>query len=305
MTSHPCPPPNDASAPRGDTLSRFIVPKPKDIGEFEVRRVLPAGRCRSVGPFIFFDHMGPASFAPGKGINVRPHPHVCLSTMTYLFEGEVMHRDSLGYAQLIRPGAVNLMRAGRGIVHSERAGPDLDQPSRLDGIQTWMALPDEHEEADPAFDHYAADTIPAVEVDGVPVRVVMGEALGVRSPVNTLSPTLYLDVVLEAGQRVTIPREAEELAAYVAHGSVEMNGTDQVGEGMMAVLNAEAALTLSGGDQGARVIVVGGQPLGPRHLWWNFVARDPARIERAKADWRDGRFEKVPGDDKEFIPLPE
>ncbi|MEO0423417.1 MAG: pirin family protein [Pseudomonadota bacterium] len=304
MTAHPCPPPHDAATPRSDALSRFIRPKAKDIGEFEVRRVLPAGRCRSVGPFIFFDHMGPAAFAPGKGINVRPHPHVCLSTMTYLFEGEIMHRDSLGYAQLIRPGAINLMRAGRGIVHSERAGPDLQAPSRLDGIQTWMALPAEHEEAEPAFDHYPAETIPAVEVDGVSIRVVMGEALGARSPVRTLSPTVYLDVVLGAGQAVHIPRESQELAAYVAHGSITVDGQDDVAGGVMAVVADGADFAARGGAQGARLILVGGSPLGPRHLWWNFVASDPARIEQAKRDWRDGRFEKVPGDDEEFIPLP-
>lgn len=215
-----------------------------------------------------------------------------------------MHRDSLGYAQLIRPGAVNLMRAGRGIVHSERAGPDLQERSRLDGIQTWMALPGEHEEADPAFDHYPAEAIPAVEVDGVSIRVVIGEALGARSPVLTLSPTLYLDVVLAAGQTVRIPRAAQEFAAYIAHGAVIVDGQDDIAEGVMAVIADGADFVAQGGAQGARVIVVGGSPLGPRHLWWNFVASDPARIEQAKRDWRDGRFEKVPGDDEEFIPLP-
>lgn len=304
MTAHSCSSPDDSATPRSDTLSRFIRPKAKDIGEFEVRRVLPAGRCRSVGPFIFFDHMGPANFAPGKGINVRPHPHVCLSTMTYLFEGEIMHRDSLGYAQLIRPGAVNLMRAGRGIVHSERAGPDLSEPSRLDGIQTWMALPDAHEEADPAFDHYPAETIPSVDVAGVTVRVVMGDALGVTSPVRTLSPTLYLDVTLAADQALSIPREAQELAVYVASGAITVDEQDEIADGVMGVTAENADLAVRGRAHGARLIVVGGSPLGPRHLWWNFVARDPDRIEQAKRDWRDGRFEKVPGDDQEFIPLP-
>jgi redox-sensitive bicupin YhaK (pirin superfamily) len=310
MTAHACPPPDEeGTRSPGAAIERLIVPSAKDIGDFEVRRVLPAPGRRSVGPFIFFDQMGPAAFPPGRGINVRPHPHVCLATITYLFEGEVMHRDSLGSAQLIRPGAVNLMTAGRGIVHSERAGPDLHTPSRLHGIQSWIALPQALEEIAPAFEHYPADEIPEHSpAPGLTVRVVMGSAWGLVSPVRSHSPVLYLDVDFAAAGSLHLPRaDTEELAVFVATGRVTVHGVQgddaQAGSGTMAVLAAGTDLKITA-PQGTRAIVIGGAPLGPRRLWWNFVASDPSRIERAKRDWREGRFGRVPGDEEEFIPLP-
>ncbi len=279
-----------------------IEARVRSLGEFDVRRVLPVATRRMVGPFVFFDHMGPAVFPPGQGIAVRPHPHIGLATITYLFEGEIMHRDSLGFAQLIQPGAVNLMTAGRGIVHSERAADDLAVTSRLHGIQSWLALPLELEEAEPGFVHYAADALPQVNVGGCAVRVIMGEAHGRRSPVLTYSPTLYLEVVMPAGSAYTLPAEASERAVYVAEGTTSA-GNRPAGDGVMLVANPGAELRLTATTD-SRVMVIGGESLGQRHIWWNFVSSSKERIERGKSDWRDGRFGKVPGDD-EFIPLPE
>lgn len=279
-----------------------IRARERELGGFTVRRVLPSGERRMVGPFIFFDHMGPAVFPPGEGIQVRPHPHVCLATVTYLFEGTIMHRDSLGYEQPIRPGAVNLMTAGRGIVHSERAGDDLDTTSRLHGIQSWLALPDGREEADPAFEHYPADALPEFRQDGVRVRIIMGEAYGHVSPVKTLSPALYLGLEMEAGSTLTLPGHCPELAAYVVEGSVGIDGRESAG-GVMSVARTGHAIALEARTD-CRVMAIGGDPVGERHVWWNFVASSKARIERAKADWREGRFAGVPEDD-EFIPLPD
>lgn len=279
-----------------------IAPRQQDLGEFTVRRVLPSPLRRTVGPFIFFDHMGPAEFPPGRGIQVRPHPHIGLATLTYLFEGEILHRDSLGFVQPIRPGAVNLMTAGRGIVHSERAGEDLDRTSRLHGIQAWMALPDGSEEIDPAFEHIAADRIPEIDVDGVGVRVICGEAFGLRSPVRTVSPTLYLECRLPAGARLTLPDSAAELAAYVVDGEIAIDGATW-GSAVMVVACPGRGLALEARAD-SHIMVIGGDPVGHREIWWNFVAGTKQRIERAKQDWRDGNFARVPGDD-EFIPLPE
>jgi redox-sensitive bicupin YhaK (pirin superfamily) len=272
------------------------------LGEFDVRRVLPAARRRMVGPFVFLDHMGPAVFPPGHGIAVRPHPHIGLATITYLFEGEIMHRDSLGYRQLIEPGAVNLMTAGRGIVHSERASDDLGRTSRLHGIQSWIALPLELEEMEPTFVHYPATSLPERIVDGCTVRVIMGSAYGLQSPVLTYSPTLYLAATLPAGATLVLPDEGDERAFYVVTGSVAIGG-EVYGEGTLAVLRAGATAPLAAKDA-TRVIVVGGAPLGPRHIWWNFVSSSEARIARAKADWAEMRMGSIAGDD-EFIPLPE
>lgn len=285
-----------------DSIEMLIEPQQKDLGEFSVRRVLPAPDRKAIGPFVFFDHMGPATFGPGKGIQVRPHPHIGLATITYLFEGEIVHRDSLGYLQPIRPGAVNLMTAGRGIVHSERAGEDLARTSRLHGIQSWMALPAAQEEVEPAFEHYPAESLPEVNRPGAVVRVILGQAFDVTSPVSVASPTLYLSVELEAGARLTLPRPVGELAAYVVEGSVRTGGR-QLDAGVMAVVRAPESLSLSA-DRASRIMVIGGASLGPRHLYWNLVSTSPDRIERAKRDWREGRFPPVPGDD-EFIPLPE
>lgn len=284
------------------TVALIIRPSRKDLGEFTVARALPAPERQMVGPFIFFDHMGPADFAPGQGIQVRPHPHIGIATITYLFEGLIMHRDSLGYAQLIEPGAVNLMVAGRGIVHSERAGDDLDEPSRLHGIQSWLALPDAELERDPAFTHYPAEAIPAFEVGPAAIRLIIGQAFGQRSPVASFAETLYADVHLAAGGTLEIPAEAPELACYVVSGGLEVDGRE-VGEGEMAVARPGCGLALTGRAD-SRVMVLGGAPVGRRLLWWNFVAANQARIDTAKADWREGRFARIDGDD-EFIPLPE
>jgi redox-sensitive bicupin YhaK (pirin superfamily) len=267
-----------------------------------VRRVLPVAQRRMVGPFVFFDHMGPAVFPPGKGIAVRPHPHIGLATITYLFEGEIMHRDSLGYAQLIQKGAVNLMTAGRGIVHSERASDDLATVSHLHGIQSWMALPLSLEEMEPSFIHYPAPELPSVAIDGCAVRVIMGSAFGRVSPVATYSPTLYLEVEMPMGTRFVLPAGHAERAAYVVSGVVRIDGQDHA-DGVMAVARAGATTTLTAVAD-SRVMVIGGEPLGERHIWWNFVSSSRARIERAKQDWLEGRIGKVAGDD-EFIPLPE
>ena len=279
-----------------------IEPRIRSLGEFDVRRVLPAAERRMVGPFVFLDHMGPAVFPPGQGIAVRPHPHIGLATITYLFEGEIMHRDSLGFVQLIQAGAVNLMTAGRGIVHSERASDDLAVTSRLHGIQSWIALPLEREEMEPNFIHYPTASLPEVELGGATVRVIMGSAYGARSPVATYSPTLYLEVRLGAGAELALPEDASERAAYVAEGAVAIDGR-QYHEGTMAVARTGADVRLRASAP-SRVMVVGGEPLGPRHIWWNFVSSSKERIEQAKRDWTAGRIGKVPGDD-EFIPLPE
>jgi len=280
----------------------LIEPRPRDLGEFTVRRVLPSPRRRMVGPFIFFDHMGPAEFPPGKGIAVRPHPHIGIATITYLFDGEIMHRDSLGYEQPIRPGAVNLMTAGRGIVHSERAGDDLDELSSLHGIQSWIALPLADEECEPAFRHFPADEVPELAVDGVTVRIIMGAAFGERSPVTTYSETLYLDCAMPGGTTLDVATETRERAIYVASGLVSIEGR-VYGEGSMAVLSATHAVALAASEN-SRVMIIGGEPVGTRHIWWNFVSSSRERMEKAKHDWRAGNFDKVPGDD-EFIPLPD
>jgi redox-sensitive bicupin YhaK (pirin superfamily) len=283
-------------------VEMVIRPKEKDLGEFTVRRVLPVPQRRMVGSFIFFDHMGPAEFPPGQGIQVRPHPHIGIATVTYLFEGEIMHRDDLGYVQPIQPGAVNLMTAGSGIVHSERAGNDLNETSGLHGIQSWMALPDGEEECGAAFRHYPAADIPQTSVGDVSVRVIIGEAYGHTSPVHAYSSTLYLELVIPAGAELRLPDQYEEIGAYVVSGSVMID--DQAyGEGAMAIGGPGAAMTLTAGED-SRVMVIGGESLGKRHIYWNFVSSTRERIEQAKADWRDGKFGTVPGD-AEFIPLPD
>lgn len=279
-----------------------LRPRERDLGEFTVRRVLPAARRRAVGPFVFFDHMGPAEFSPGKGIAVRPHPHIGIATITYLFEGQIMHRDSLGVTQSIEAGAINLMTAGRGIVHSERAGDDLDTTSRLHGIQSWIALPDDQEEIEPAFEHVPASELPEFEQDGCTIRVIMGECLGRKSPVPTYSETLYLDVPMQDGGSIALPADWAEFAIYVVEGSVSIDG-DVYESGSMAIAAGGGSLSASANTD-SRVVVIGGDSVGERHIYWNFVSSSEARIEQAKEDWREGRFERVPGDD-EFIPLPE
>ena len=290
-----------AQVENAGSIQQIIESQPKDLGEFTVRRTLPAPERQRVGPFIFFDHMGPADFPPGAGVAVRPHPHIGLATVTYLFEGEIVHRDSLGYVQPIRPGAVNWMTAGRGIVHSERSPEELNASgSRLHGIQTWMALPTELEETDPAFVHYPAAGLPVIERPGATIHVIAGEAFGARSPVATSSETLYLELDMSAGASMGLSFPAEETAVYVVSGNVRI-GQTPLGVGTMAVLGSGAEMTAL---EDAKVMVLGGATLpGKRYLYWNLVSSTRERIERAKDDWRNDRFGKVPGE-TESIPLP-
>jgi hypothetical protein len=286
-------------------IAQVIEGRRRDLGGFEVNRVLPAGRVRQmVGPFIFFDHLGPANFGAGQGIDVRPHPHIGLSTVTYLFAGEIVHRDSLGYVQAIRPGDVNWMTAGRGIVHSERSGAEQRARAEvLHGIQSWVALPRNHEETEPAFDHHPANSLPVVEMGGVRMTIIAGQAFGVCSPVETFSETLYVDVRLSADAVVDVDADHEERAVYVVRGFVEMAG-ERYQAGQMIVLRPDSAVSVQASDD-AHIMLVGGARMeASRQIWWNFVASSKARIEQAKRDWREGHFDPVPGE-TEFIPLPD
>jgi len=285
-------------------VRKIIEARARDIGGFPVGRVLPAGRLRTVGPFIFLDHMGPADFAPGEGVDVPPHPHIGLATVTYLFEGALLHRDSEGSVQPIRPGDVNWMIAGRGIVHSERTPPEVRAgPSRLQGIQSWVVLPRDREECAPGFTHHPGHTLPTLEADGLRVTLIAGEAMGMRSPVSVASPTIYMDAALAPGARMTLPAEHEERAVYAALGEVRIDG-ETLPPRAMALLAPGARVEIAA-PAGARGMILGGAPVdGERHIWWNFVSSDPARIERAKDDWRERRFLPVPGDDG-YAPLPQ
>jgi len=287
-------------------VARVIEGRRRDLGGFSVRRLLPAPRMQTVGPFIFFDHMGPAVFSAGGGVDVRPHPHIGLATVTYLYDGAFMHRDSLGTAQVIRPGDVNWMVAGRGIVHSERTPPELrgvDGGARAHGIQTWVALPREHEAAEPSFAHHPAASLPEIRGRGCVLRVIAGEAWGRRAPARVFSPTLYVDATFETAGSLEIPAEHLERAAYVAEGEVEIEG-QRYSPGQMVVFEPGGAALIVA-VAAARLMLLGGAPLdGPRELWWNFVASSRERIEQAKADWREQRFAPVPGD-PERMPLPE
>ncbi len=287
----------------GGAIELLIQPRDKDLGGFSVRRALPTIGRKMVGPWIFFDHMGPAEFPAGQGISVRPHPHINIATVTYLFEGEILHRDSLGSLQTIGPGDINLMVTGRGIVHSERERPEVTaQDHKLNGLQLWMALPEEDEEVEPAFHHYPEADIPTVTVSGVPMRVMMGSAYGLTSPVKTFAETLYVEAHLQAGQSITLP-DAEERAVYVASGSLETQGAP-IPEHSMAVLSSAEGIVLEATAE-SRIALIGGEHLGKRYIEWNFVSSRKERIESAKADWKAGRFPRVPGDEEEFIPLPD
>ena len=288
-----------------DAIETVIVPRARDLGGFEVRRALPAPRRQMVGPFIFWDQMGPADFVIGKGIDVRPHPHIGLATATYLFEGEIMHRDSLGTEIAIAPGALNLMTAGRGIAHSERSAADARKaPQRLSGIQAWVALPRSHEEGEPAFVHHGAHELPVVSDGGATLRVIAGEAMGARSPVRAPMAMFQADLRLDAGASAPLDAFYDERALYTVSGTVEIAG-DRFGPGQLLVFRPGDRITLRASGGPARVMLLGGEPMdGPRHIWWNFVSSRPDRIEQAKADWAAGRFDAVPGD-SEFIPLPE
>jgi redox-sensitive bicupin YhaK (pirin superfamily) len=290
---------------QSDEIETVIVPRTRDLGDgFTVRRALPSAERRMVGPFVFFDQMGPTLLCPGRGLDVRPHPHIGLATVTYLFDGEILHRDSLGTVQPIKPGAVNWMTAGRGIVHSERTPAEVRaRGGDLWGIQIWVALPKQHEETEPAFSHHPAERLPVLDDTGISVRVIVGSFAGATSPVPTLSEMFYADATLERNARLVVRPDHEERAAYVVSGRVDIGGV-VFEPGQMLILRSGAEIVITSAER-ARVLVFGGEPMdGPRKLWWNFVASSPERIERAKADWRGGRFGSVPGE-TEFIPLPE
>jgi redox-sensitive bicupin YhaK (pirin superfamily) len=290
-----------------DPVELLIEGRAHELGPgFAIRRVLPHAGRRAVGPFVFFDHFGPLTIPPGgDGMAVRPHPHIGLATVTYLFEGGIFHRDSLGYAQAILPGDVNWMTAGRGIVHSERTEPEMKRTGfRLHGIQTWVALPKAHEEAAPSFEHVPAAKLPAWQEGGAALRLIVGTYAGRTAPTTHFSPIFYVAVEFAAGARIVMAPEHEERGIYVAEGDLRV-GERRVAVGGLAVLLPGQAAALTAGADGAKAMLLGGATLdGPRHLWWNFVSSSPGRIERAKADWREGRFAKVPGE-TEFIPLPE
>jgi redox-sensitive bicupin YhaK (pirin superfamily) len=288
----------------GSGVLLVIDPRPRDLGGFTVRRVLPAAGHRMIGPFIFLDHMGPAVMERGSGVDVRPHPHIALATVTYLFEGEIIHRDTLGSERAIHPGDVNWMLAGRGIAHSERSSAEeRARGVRLHGIQSWVALPTAREEDAPSFAHHPADTLPRLKREGAELTVIAGTAYGAASPVGVLSPTLYVDARLEPGARLPVDGTHPQRAVHVVDGWIQI-GSQRLGSGQMAVLASGAEVILHA-DGPSRVMLVGGAPLdGERHIWWNFVSSSKERIERAKDDWKQGRFGKVPGDENEFIPLP-
>lgn len=294
-----------------DAIETQIIPRARDLGGFEVRRALPAPARQMVGPFIFFDQMGPAEFLTGNGIDVRPHPHIGLATVTYLYDGEFQHRDSLGTNQMIYPGEVNWMIAGRGVTHSERTSAATRAgKSSLFGIQTWVALPDHAEETDAQFEHHGKDALPVLEGEGKTVRLILGTAWGAKAPVKTFTEMFYADVVLEPGAALPLPDNHEDRGLYITQGAIEVAG-EWFESGRMMVFRPGDAISVRAGEQGARLMLLGGETLnGPRYIWWNFVASsqekiDAARDAWAKGDWAHGRFHLPPGDDHEFIPLPE
>jgi redox-sensitive bicupin YhaK (pirin superfamily) len=288
-----------------DALERVIVPRTTDLGNFEVRRALPSAQRRMVGPFVFLDEMGPAEFRAGAGVDVRPHPHIGLATVTYLFDGEITHRDSLGTFVAIRPGEVNWMTAGRGIVHSERTAPERRvNGDTLHGLQCWVALPADKEEIEPSFFHRNADELPLVTDNGFTARVVAGQAFGARSPVVTASDTVFADVVMEAGTTIPLDPDYEERAIYVVSGEIEIAGDRFTGPKLLVFRPGDRIAVRA--VAASHIAILGGAALeGPRHIWWNFVSSRKDRIEQAKEDWKAARFDTVPGDENEFIPLPE
>jgi redox-sensitive bicupin YhaK (pirin superfamily) len=305
MSFFPAKDPAFGDAPSSDAIAQVIVPRSVDLGGFQVHRALPSARSRMVGPFIFFDHFGPAVFKTGDGMDVRPHPHIGLATVTYLFDGEIVHRDSLGSAMPIRPGAVNLMTAGRGIVHSERTAPDhRDGGEPLHGLQLWVALPLKDEETAPAFAHTASADIPELRENGMTLRVIAGAMHGLRSPVVTSWDTIFAQAHLKVGTSLPLDTVYEERALYVITGEIDIAG-DRHGPERLLVLKPGDPIEVKAVSD-AHLVVVGGAAMdGPRHIWWNFVSSRKDRIEAAKADWKAGRFDLVPGDTAEFIPLPD
>ena len=303
----------DPQCPTGDevdAIETLIVPRARDLGEFEVRRALPSSKRQMVGPFIFFDQMGPVEFLTGQGIDVRPHPHIGLATVTYLFDGSIFHRDSLGTAQEIHPGAVNWMVAGKGITHSERTAPQIraQQKSPLFGIQTWVALPEKAEETDPLFEHQPKEALPVIEGEGKHVRLILGSAYGERAPVKTFNEMFYADAALKAGAKLPLEAGQEDRAVYVLAGAIAVAG-ERFEAGRMMVFRPGDAITVEALED-ARLMLLGGETLGPRYIWWNFVASSREKIDAAKeawreGDWEHGRFHLPPGDDQEHIPLPQ
>jgi redox-sensitive bicupin YhaK (pirin superfamily) len=288
-----------------DALELIIVPRTRDIGDgFAVRRALPHGRRQMVGPFIFFDHFGPVQFVAGHGMDVRPHPHIGLATVTYLFDGTITHRDSEGHIQEIKPGAMNLMTAGRGIAHSERT-PEVERAAghSMLGLQSWIALPAGREEIAPSFQHFSADTLPTVQDTGFKARVIAGSSFGAASPVAMVSEWFYVEVTLDAGASVPLDADHEERAIYVVDGEIAIAGERFEGPRLL-IFRPGDRITVRA-TRPARMMFLGGAALeGPRHIWWNFVSSSKERIEQAKADWKAGRFAAVP-EETEFIPLPE
>ena len=291
-------------------IEKIILGRERDLGGFTVRRILPSPIQAMVGPFIFFDHMGPAEFNPGEGINVRPHPHINLATVTYLFEGKILHRDSLGSNQLIEPGAINWMTAGRGVVHSERTPEDLrEKKKRLNGIQCWVALPNEKEEVEPSFAHHPSESLPEFQIEEVKLKLLLGTFLGKSSPVPVHSDLLYVDMEIPKNSRFEFPAEEREMALYLVEGKIG-TGEEILEKYSMAILPLGKKLTMEA-KENSRLMILGGKPLGMRYIHWNFVSSSAERIEKAKKDWlefahsENSNFSKVPGDDQEFIPLPE
>jgi redox-sensitive bicupin YhaK (pirin superfamily) len=301
--THNDPVPGDAKS--CDAIEDVIVPRARDLGGFEVRRALPSAKRQMVGPFIFFDQMGPAQFLSGQGIDVRPHPHIGLATVTYLFDGEITHRDSLGSALSIRPGEVNLMTAGTGIVHSERTGAEpRANGQNLFGIQSWMALPKSHEESAPAFAHFDTSELPRFDGEGKRVRLIMGSLYGARSPAPYPQPCFYAEAVLAPGAVLPLDPDYDERAIYIASGRVDIAG-QTFEPGQLLVFKPGDRISILA-ETNARLMLLAGEPMdGPRFIWWNFVSSSKERIAAAKNDWREGRFDIVPGDESEFIPLPE
>lgn len=294
-----------------DAIETLIIPRARDLGGFEVRRALPAPKRQMVGPFIFFDQAGPAEFLTGQGVDVRPHPHIGLGTVTYLYRGDFHHRDSTGADQIIRPGEVNWMVAGRGVSHSERT-PAVARtgPNSLFGIQTWLALPDSHEDMAPTFEHHGKEALPVIEDRGVSVRLILGNAYGEKAPATMFSETFYADVALDAGSRLPMPDDHEDRGIYIVEGSISIAGQEYEASQMM-VFRPGDRITVAAGGRGARLLILGGATFpGPRYIWWNFVASSRERIEEAKAEWRTenwgaGRFDLPVNDRDEHIPLPD
>lgn len=310
MSWNPALTPGCPDAVGADAIETLIIPRARDLGGFEVRRALPAPKRQMVGPFIFFDQMGPAEFLTDQGIDVRPHPHIGLGTVTYLYRGSFQHQDSTGADQIITPGALNWMVAGRGVTHSERSPEAVRAgPSSLLGIQTWIALPETHEDIAPSFEHHAADALPEIHDQGIEARLILGRAYGETAPATMHSDTFYLDVTLAARARFPLPVDHEDRGIYITEGSVSIAG-QEFQAGQMMVFRPGDAITVAAGDRGARLMALGGATLnGPRHIWWNFVASSRERIEAAKQEWREarwgqGRFDLPPGDRDEHIPLP-